>query len=151
MDELVGEVLSRVLSRSHLLRPGVAAEIIAEEARPLGVQDATIYLADLEQEHLRPMPRTDGRLVPALRIDSTLAGRSYRAIEIQSGPGDDDGLHHAWLPLMDGSERLGVVELVVDDLNETVLDWCRALASLAGLLIVSKSHYSDTHAQVRRS
>ncbi|MEV5751448.1 PP2C family protein-serine/threonine phosphatase [Actinoallomurus sp. NPDC052308] len=151
MDELVGEVLSEVLNRAHLLRPGATAQIIAEEGRPLGVRDATIYLADLEQEYLRPMPRPDGRLVPALRIDSTVAGRSYRAIEIRRGPADEGGSQLVWLPLMDGSERLGVLELLVEDLSEEALDWCRAFASLAGLMVVSKSHYSDTHAQVRRS
>ncbi|GAA0364698.1 serine/threonine-protein phosphatase [Actinoallomurus spadix] len=151
MDRLVGEVLSRILVRAHLLRPGFVAKILFEEARPLGVRDATVYLADLEQDYLRSMPRLDGRAVPALRIDSTLAGRSYRALEIQYGPVDEDALHHVWLPLMDGSERLGVLELVVGDVDEETLNWCRALASLAGLMVVSKAHYSDIHAQVRRS
>ncbi|MCO5966782.1 PP2C family protein-serine/threonine phosphatase [Actinoallomurus soli] len=140
-----------MLNRSHLLRPGFTAKIISDEARPLGVRDATVYLADLEQENLRSMPRVDGRIVPTLAIDSTLAGRSYRALKVQYGPPDEDGLYHVWLPLMDGSERMGVLELVVGDTDEETLNWCRALASLAGLMIVSKSHYSDIHAQVRRS
>ncbi|MFL6051946.1 MAG: PP2C family protein-serine/threonine phosphatase [Actinoallomurus sp.] len=151
MGSTLEQVLSELLDRSHLVQPGAIAKTLAEVARPLGVRDATMYLADLEQEHLRATPRADGRTTPALRIDSTLAGRCYRTIEIQPGAADQDGLHHLWLPLMDGSERLGVLELVVEDLSEAVLGHCRPLASLAGLMVVSKSAYSDTYAQVRRT
>jgi Stage II sporulation protein E (SpoIIE) len=150
-DELVGRILARIVRRSHLLPPGTVAEVLAEEAHPLGVRDATVYLADLEGEHLRAVPRADGRAVPVQRIDSTLAGRSFRAIEVQQGAADEDGLHHVWLPLMDGSERLGVLELLLEDLSESLLGSCRTLASLAGLMVVSKSSYSDTYAQVRRT
>jgi Stage II sporulation protein E (SpoIIE) len=150
-DELVGRILARIVRRSHLLPPGAVGELLAEEARPLGVRDVVVYLADLEQEYLRPMPRADGRPVPPQRIDSTLAGRSFRAIEVQSGTADEHGLHSLWLPLLDGTERLGVLELSLEDLSDALLDSCRTLASLAGLMVVSKSSYSDTQAQVRRT
>ena len=52
---------------------------------------------------------------------------------------------------MDGTERLGVLELAVEDAGEAMLGRYRTLASLAGLLIASKSVYSDTFARVRRS
>ena len=55
------------------------------------------------------------------------------------------------MPLVDGTERLGVMELVVEDAGEAMLGRYRTLASLAGLLIASKSAYSDTYARVRRS
>jgi hypothetical protein len=148
MDGLVGKVLSELLNRSHLLQPDMLADVLAEHARPLGVRGATVYLADLGQRYLRTMPHEAGR---PLSIDSTLAGRAFRTIEIQTGSPDPDGRHHVWLPLMDGTERLGVLELLVDDVGDAALERWRALASLAGLFVVSKSAYSDTHAQVRRT
>jgi hypothetical protein len=151
MDGVVGKAIAELLSRSHLLRPGAVADALAEYGRPFGVRGATIYLADLGQQHLRTMPGADDPPMPAMPIDSTLAGRAFRTIEIQRGARDPDGRHHVWLPLMDGTERLGVLELVVDDVSEAMLARCRTLASFAGLVVVSKSAYSDAHAQVRRT
>ncbi|WP_345431693.1 PP2C family protein-serine/threonine phosphatase [Actinoallomurus vinaceus] len=150
MDGPVGKAVAELLSRSHLLRPGSVAEALAESAEPLGVRGVTVYLADLGQQYLVAMPRADGRAMPVLAIDSTLAGRAFRTIEVQLAT-DPDGRHHVWLPLMDGTERLGVLEILVDDVSEAMLGRCRTLASLAGLFVVSKSAYSDTHAQVRRT
>ena len=59
--------------------------------------------------------------------------------------------HQAWIPLVDGTERLGVLELTVTDMSDVMLARYETLASLAALMIVSKSHYSDTYAQTRRS
>lgn len=150
MDGVVGEVLSELLNRSHLLQPGTVADALAEQARPLGVRGAAIYLADLGQQYLRAIPCADGRPLPTLPIDSTLAGRAFRTIEIQNGSPGPDGRHRVWLPLLDGTDRLGVLELVVEDVSEESLGRYRTLASLIGLIVVRQSAYSDTHAQVRR-
>jgi hypothetical protein len=50
------EVLTGLLSRSHLLEPGMVADAIAEAAAPIGVLGVRIYLSDLQQRHLRAMP-----------------------------------------------------------------------------------------------
>ena len=88
------------------------------------------------------MPRT-------LPIDSTLAGRAYQTITVQSGRAGP--AHQVWIPLVDGTERLGVLGLTVADVSEAMLDRYRTLASLAGMLIEGKSSHSDTYAQVQRS
>ena len=56
-----------------------------------------------------------------------------------------------WVPLVDGTERLGVLSLLVSDAGEAMLAVYRALASLAALIIVAKGGYSDTYAYTRRS
>jgi serine phosphatase RsbU (regulator of sigma subunit) len=56
-----------------------------------------------------------------------------------------------WIPLVDGTARLGVLCLTVADASEAMLDRYRALASLAGLIIEAKVGYSDTYAQTQRS
>jgi serine phosphatase RsbU (regulator of sigma subunit) len=67
---------------------------------------------------------------------------------------DDDG-RRLWIPLVDGVERLGVLELCLaaDDAksSEATPDRCRILASLVGLLIASKGDYSDTYTEIQRS
>lgn len=147
-DALAAHVLASLLSKSHLIEPGAVAEAVSDVTVPLGVRTARIYLSDLQQRYLRPMPGETG----ALAINTTVAGRAYRLVRIQRGADspEDDG-KRLWIPLIDGTERLGVLELVVTDDSEPMLTWYRAIASLAALMIVSKVAYSDTYAQTRRT
>src|SRR5919198_4075452 len=111
--------------------PGGAAERIFEEllaevrttppleldamlnryAVALGVDRVTIYLVDLQQRILAPLP--DGQ---CLDVDSSLAGWAYRTESLRITEEHGGGLT-AWLPLIDGGERLGVlgVEMAVLD------------------------------------
>ena len=155
-DALAAQVLANLLARSHLLEPGAVAATIADLAAPLGVRAVRIYLSDLQQRYLRAMPGGEdplaGSLAGSLAINTTIAGRAYRSTQLQRGaasPGDQG--QRLWIPLINGTERLGVLELVVADDSEPMLRWYRAVASLAGLMIVSKTAYSDTYAQTRRS
>jgi stage II sporulation SpoE-like protein len=139
--------LSGLLQQSHLLRPDAIEEVFAAAVRPLGVTEVRIYLADLQQRQLEPLP--DGQDTNSLAIDSTLAGYAFRTVTIQHVPAGDR--YRVWVPLVDGTERLGVLSLLASDIGEAMLDRYRSFASLAGLMIVAKSGYSDTFARVRRS
>lgn len=142
----------QLLARSHLLPPGNVAAALADVGRPLGIEGACVYLADLQQRHLRSLPDCAGDRARTLAIDSTLAGRAYRTIQIHhAAAGEQADGYRVWVPLVDGTERLGVLELSVRDAGEIMLDRYRMLASLVSLLIVAKRSYSDTYAQVQRS
>jgi hypothetical protein len=142
--------LADLLQQSHLLRPDAIEEVFAAAVRPLGIAEVRVYLADLQQRQLEPLPAPDGRNTDSLAIDSTLAGYAFRTVTIQHVSAGSGG-YRVWVPLVDGTERLGVLSLLASDIGEAMLDRCRALASLAGLMIVAKSGYSDTYARVRRS
>lgn len=152
-DEVAAGVLADLLTQAHLMAPGALTAVLAERARPLGVRGVRIYLADLQQRHLHLLPG-DGAHSPAvLSIDSTLADRAFQTVTIHraSAEAAAGSLVQLWVPLVDGTERLGVLELVVEDAGEAMLSRYRTLASLAGLLIASKGVYSDTYARVRRT
>jgi serine phosphatase RsbU (regulator of sigma subunit) len=142
--------MAELLRSSHLMPPDRMCEVVAAHARPLGVLRAVIYLADLQQGWLRPVPGAQAEGRTDLRIDGSLAGRAFRKVEVRVSD-TTSGQPSMWLPLVDGSERLGVLELVVEQFGEQAEQRYRALSSLVGLLIVSKSTYSDTFAQVRRA
>jgi len=149
---LAEQILPGLLARSHLMEPSMVPAAIAEAASPLGVRATRIYLSDLQQRSLRLLPSGDGQPRDALAINTTVAGRAYRTIEIQQSQGTEpQGAPHLWIPLVDGTERLGVMELEVSDTSPARMEWFKALASLAGLMIVSKASYSDTYAETRRT
>jgi hypothetical protein len=150
LDALAGQIVAGLLARSHLLEPGMIPEVITEAARPLGVQAARVYLSDLQQRSLRLLPGAEGTARDALAINTTVAGQAYRTIQIQQTQGTGP-VSHLWIPLVDGTERLGVMELEVCDASPARLEWFKALASLAGLMVVSKASYSDTYAETRRT
>jgi len=152
LDVDAGRVTAGLLTRSHLMRPDELADALAQEARPLGVSDARVYLTDLQQHRLVPLPVKAREAGGALPIDSTLAGRAYQTLTIQSAParGADGASRQVWIPLVDGTERLGVLGLTVADASGAMLDRYRVLASLIGLMVVSKTSYSDTYAQAQR-
>jgi hypothetical protein len=151
LDVVAGRVSADLLRRSHVMRPDALADVLTETARPLGVSQARIYLADLQQQYLEPLPSGGGPDGEALRIDSTIAGRAYRSVTIQHVPARDaSGGHQVWIPLVDGTARLGVLRLAVGDVSEEMLARYRSIASLAGMMIMSKNGYSDTYARTQR-
>ena len=149
VEAVAGRVTAGLLGLSHLMQPGEVGRAVARAARPLGVSGARVYLADLQQRLLVPLPDADGQDRPTLPIDSTLAGRAYQTATVQSvrsGPA-----YQLWIPLVDGTERVGALGLSVADVSEARLARYRTLASLAGMMIGAKGRYSDTYAQVQRT
>ncbi|WP_246080970.1 PP2C family protein-serine/threonine phosphatase [Modestobacter altitudinis] len=141
--------LRSLLRASHLLAAERLPAVVAEHARAMGARDLVLYLTDYEQSSLVALP---GEGVPerqVMSIDSSLAGRAFRRVEVVRSA--THGGHRLWLPLLNGMERLGVVEAVLhgepdDDLEEDL----RALVSLTAELIVANAQYSDVYARVRR-
>ncbi|MBV9206983.1 MAG: serine/threonine-protein phosphatase, partial [Actinobacteria bacterium] len=166
LDALTGCVAAELLRQSHLMRPGAVADALAQIGRPLGIRQARVYLADLQQQHLRPLSPGGGH-GDELLIESTLAGRAYQTVTIQTAavrnagrPGEAEAgpagtaaseAYQVWIPLVDGTERLGVLGLRVTDVGEPVLARYRTFASLVSMMVMAKSSYSDNYAQTQRS
>lgn len=148
-DVIAGQLAAQLLEQAHLVSPEEIADSIAAAARPLGVTGARIYLADLQQRTLRPVAGEGA--AEALAIDATLAGRAYRTVSAHYSPADHGSGWQVWLPLIGGIDRLGVLELECGDVSEPMLARYRMVASLAGLMVASKSAFSDALAGGRRS
>ena len=165
-------LLAGVLARAVLAEPEALSDLLAEASRPAGISGVRIYLADIQQVHLYPLAGgTAPKPGEALAIGATLAGRAYQTAAVQhapaaagddAGPGDDAGAGvtrpdgaaepaRLWVPLLNGAERLGVVEFTAADAGPAMVARCQALGSLAGLLVASKSDCSDAYARTRRS
>jgi serine phosphatase RsbU (regulator of sigma subunit) len=131
------------------MAPDDLAATVAAHARMLGVGATVLYLADYEQVVLRPLA---GAAVPErqeLAIEGTVAGRAFRRVEIISASGEHE--HRLWMPLLDGVERLGVVEFVLsDEADADQQDDLRSFVSLVAELIVVQDAYGDVFSRLRR-
>jgi hypothetical protein len=142
-EALTLAMVRTLLDRAHLATPGQLPEVVREAAREVG-WGATVYVADYDQRLLVPALVGNGRVSDPLLIDSSLGGRCFRTVQpIQMG-GEVPGV---WVPLLDGTERLGVIELVVPegtDLDAPEFkERCRLLGHLSGHLIAAKRPYGD--------
>jgi len=118
-----------------------------------------VYLADLQQDVLVPFLGSQGpaldEMAVALGVDTTLAGRAYQQVEVltQDLPG---GRARVWLPLLDGSDRLGVLSVTVADPEDlqaaggVLLTRLRRFASMAAELVMTNMLYGDTLVRLRR-
>jgi hypothetical protein len=147
-------MLQEVLRRTHLSSASEVPVVLAEEARVIGVEALVLYLVDYEQRWLIPLPAPDAAGRDVLSVSGTLAGRAFQTssiVEVETGGGRGRRL---WLPLLDGTERLGVMELTFPQGGppppERVVALFERFAHLSAVLIAAKGLYSDFFELVRR-
>jgi stage II sporulation SpoE-like protein len=123
---------------------------VAAHARSIGARETVIYLVDYEQATLVPLPGAGVPERQELAIEATMAGRAFRRVEMVTSSATG-GSHRLWLPLLDGVERLGVVELVLPAEPDAELEEdFRALISLVAELVVVHGAYGDVFTRLRR-
>jgi hypothetical protein len=100
-------------------------------------------------------PGTERHLEP-LVIDSTVAGRAFQHVEVTTHGSAAGGGTRVWMPLLDGTERLGVLGVTVSDRAAADVGpgllgvRLRRFASIVAELLVSKTLYGDTIVRTRR-
>lgn len=153
-----GGVLGELLAASHLCDFDHIPTLVARHAAAEDLRDVRIYLADRQQHVLRLFGEgpdwspDEGEL----DIDATLAGLAFREIDIvgpyrttaEAAAGEP---YRYWVPILDGTERMGVLEVRSRYPTAEIKERLTALATLVGLLIVSKRSHSDTYARVTRT
>lgn len=151
--------IDSLLLDSHLAAPHELPELIARHAAKLGAVEVVAFLADLQQVMLVPFLGSGGagttRQIEPLRVDGTMAGRSFQNVEVLTRR-DADGGVWVWLPLLDGTDRIGVLGLSVDApiaelvVGNPLIRRLQRFATATADLIVSKTRYGDTIVRLRR-
>ncbi len=153
-------MLAGLLADSHLMPFELVPVRVAEHARQAGLSEVLIYLGDLQGDVLRLLTgqgldagQDPGGRNAVLIVEGTVAGRAYeygQVLSAAAGDGESKGPYRWWVPLLDGTERLGVLHLAAavddDEVREDVL----SLASLVAMLVVSGRGTSDSYARLSR-
>lgn len=142
------EVLVHLINGAHITAPHELPELVDGALQPVDLV-AEIYLTDLAQQILSPLRASVGE---PLSVDATVAGRAYRLNEVAQVRNDQATL--LWIPLLDGTSRLGVLRVDVPDhieVDEELRQNCWALGSLLGHLVMTKFAYGDTLHRTLRS
>jgi sigma-B regulation protein RsbU (phosphoserine phosphatase) len=140
-----------ILDRSHLGTPQDLAGSVNAAVAQLGLR-TRIWLVDYEQTALWPLPEPGRGTPEPIPVDGTLPGRVFA--RVASMPADNDG-RRWWVPMVDGTDRMGVVEFEapdgpVADVPDLVRH-CELIAGLTGHLIATVTHRGDHLDRVRRT
>ncbi|WP_176710184.1 PP2C family protein-serine/threonine phosphatase [Streptomyces sp. Wb2n-11] len=141
-------LLGVLLDRAHEMPPQLIAPLIAEEVARVGGRDVSILLQDYAQELLVPLPGR--RLVvdePEAIADSPAGTAFLRASAVEVRQADGVRVH---LPLLDGSDEVGVMVLTLDTVDDDDRRLLRRLAGLVADMLVTKHAYTDRFFQARR-
>lgn len=121
--------------------------LVLRAGSAIGATEIAIYLADYAQAQLVPMP-APGLSRKAVPIETTLAGRAFTSLQIQRAPDSPDRI---WVPLLDGCERLGVLEIVSPAAGTAEVESAgRDLSACVAQLIKSRRAYGDVVERLRR-
>ncbi len=150
-QDATGGSLVGFLRRTHLSRPADLAEVVAGEATRLGAEDVVVYLIDYEQDVLVPVPYEGSPERTEQVVEATMAGRTFATSAILHGVAGDGGGPRLWLPLLDGTDRLGVLELRLrEPVNDDLTVLLERFAHLVAQSVVTKNAYGDVFERIRR-
>lgn len=153
-----GRMLENLLADSHLTTLEQLPGRVAERAAAAGLHGVLIYLCDLQQTVLRLLVghgRDTGRAARPepgqMRIDGTLPGRAFQCGRVVPVSRPDAVTYQWWVPLLNGTERLGVLRVTTMIDDERVHADLRNLATVVALLVANKSMTSDSRARLVRT
>jgi len=115
----------------------------------LGARSGRLFVADYALRKVREL-RGDGTTGEEFTLDGTIAGRAFASgARVEHG----DRPVTVWVPLSEGSERIGLLELVFDESSswETASPNVAGIARTMMLMIVSGRRYTDVMLRARRA
>ncbi|KAK1180562.1 PP2C family protein-serine/threonine phosphatase [Streptomyces sp. NBS 14/10] len=141
-------LLGVLLDRAHEMPPQLIAPLVAEEVGRIGGRDVSILLQDYDQLMLAPLPGRRLVVGEPERIDDSQVGRAFLSAATVEQP-QADGVR-MFLPLLDGSDEVGVLAVTLSTVDDDDRRLLRRLAGLVADMLVTKNSYTDQFFQARR-
>ena len=143
--------IAGLLRHAQTSSPEDVVATLTEGARRIDGRDVVLYLVDYEQVLLQPTPdRLDhGEAVEPVSLAGSMAGRCYTTqTPLQA---ERDGCLQLWVPVTERANRLGVLAVTVNDIDDAGLAIAQEMGLLAAQLVLTGSAYCDRfHLQRRR-
>ena len=143
-----------VLDGAHLWTPEDLPASVNAAVAPLGLR-VGIWLVDYEQVALRALAGPGDAVPDPVPVDGSMPGRAFALVESTPGEDGPDGERRWWVPMVDGTDRLGVLEVVVvadaGPGGRRFLRHCELLAGLIGHLLATVAQRGDLIERTRRT
>jgi hypothetical protein len=135
-----------LLDLAASVAPGCGPALLDSVCHVLGARSGRLFVADYSLRRLQQLD-VDGPVGAARSMVGTMAGRAFTSGEVAVSNGDPSVVS---VPLTDGSERLGLLELDYVDGEGLPAGWERIVAVFV-MVLVTKGRYSDLWVRARRS
>ena len=141
--------LGEFVDRSLMVEPSSLGTLADLAAAALGARSGRLFVADYALR-LACELRGDGTTGDEVALDGTIAGRAFTSgapVEQGNGPVS------VWVPLAEGSERIGLIELVFDESPAGLATWGALVdvTRMMVLMLVSGRRYTDVLLRARRA
>jgi GAF domain-containing protein len=146
-ERRVARALTRMLEAARRLPPDDVAALGQAVAADSGVHLTRIWLADYAHRRLLPLSGDQG--AGGFEIDGTMGGRAFllgEMVEIQHGNGVT-----LWAPLVNGVDRIGVVQFEMDHVTDHRRGTLANIASMLASEVIARGQYTDVQAMSRRA
>ncbi|MEU2867554.1 hypothetical protein ABZ672_57225, partial [Streptomyces mirabilis] len=143
------QLLGLLLDRARLVPPQLIATLIAEEVAGIGGRDVSILLQDYAQEVLVPLAGRKLHVGQPEPMAGSPAGQAFLSADVVEVPQAHGGVR-MFLPLLDGSDQVGVMALTLDAVGDADRRLLRRLAGLVADMLVTKNAYTDLFFLARR-
>ncbi|MDT0308913.1 PP2C family protein-serine/threonine phosphatase [Streptomyces sp. DSM 44917] len=141
-------LLGLLLDRAHEMPPQMIGPLIAEEVATIGGRDVSILLQDYSQLFLVPLSGRRLTVGEPQPITGTDVGAAFLLGKtVETAEADGVRMH---LPLLDGSDQVGVMSLTLETVEDDDRRLLRRLAGLVADMLVTKHSYTDEFFLVRR-
>jgi hypothetical protein len=147
MSEPDHGAIVRMVERSMHTAPTDVLELLDVIAELLGARGARFHVADYSLTTLQHIDST-GHVGDPQSIAGTLIGRVFASGEIQVLDASPTVM---LVPLIEGSSRIGVLELDFEEWDGVVPELLDPLAAVFVMSWIVKGRYTDTAARARRS
>lgn len=148
------QMLGGLISASHFTTLTQVPGLVSDYATAYGWPEVLLYLSDIQQSVLSLLTgeSLDGGDAgegarTEIRIDGTAPGRAFQLGEILPTSAQRD---QWWVPVLNGTERVGLMRVTTADAGEDSMRDMRELAGLVALLVVTKRGTSDAYARLVR-
>lgn len=135
---------------SRTAPPADLPMLVGQALRYMGARSSCMYVVDHDQMSLHPL--SAGAVEhQSFAVDGTVGGRAFCQEATVTVPAD--GGTRLWIPLLDGTARLGVMSVDFDSGDRVDAEVTASIEHCAGLaaeLLVTKDHYTDVIELARR-
>jgi hypothetical protein len=139
--------VAALLHESRRQAPDRLGTFLARRVAVFGMQDLSVYVIDFEQRHLVPI--AGSAATGPIGLEDSAGGRSFTTASQVDEP--VDGGVRLWSVVVDGAARLGVMSVILAELDDDGRSLADSLAGVVAALLVTRGQCTDAYTVLRRS